>query len=116
ADLPMPVRNPAFTYPRQVPACVQALEATDCLLDTVMKQDVLLHVPYQHYDYILRYFNEAAIDPDVREIYVTLYRVASGSQIVNALISAAKNGKQVTVMVELKARFDEANNVRWAKR
>ncbi|GEP95781.1 polyphosphate kinase 1 [Chitinophaga cymbidii] len=116
ADLPMPVRNPAFTYPKQVPARIQALEAADCLLDTVMKQDVLLHVPYQHYDYILRYFNEAAIDPDVREIYVTLYRVASGSQIVNALISAAKNGKQVTVMVELKARFDEANNVRWAKR
>ncbi len=76
----------------------------------------MLHVPYQSYDYILRYFNEAATDPDVREIYVTLYRVASTSRIVHALMSAAKNGKKVTVMVELKARFDEANNLRWAKR
>lgn len=116
ADLPMPVRNATFSYPKQLPARVQALEGEGCLLDTILQQDVLLHVPYQHYDYILRYFNEAAIDPDVEEIYVTLYRVASGSQIVNALISAAKNGKQVTVMVELKARFDEANNVHWAKR
>lgn len=116
ADLPMPVRNAAYSYPKQLPARVQALEGEGCLLDTILQRDVLLHVPYQHYDYILRYFNEAAIDPDVEEIYVTLYRVASGSQIVNALISAAKNGKQVTVMVELKARFDEANNVRWAKR
>lgn len=115
-DLPMPVKHPAFSYPKLTPARVKALEGDESLLDTVLQQDVLLHVPYQNYDYILRYFNEAAIDPDVTEIYVTLYRVASGSQIVNALISAARNGKQVTVMVELKARFDEANNVRWAKR
>ncbi|QEH39613.1 polyphosphate kinase 1 [Chitinophaga sp. XS-30] len=116
ADLPMPVRNPACVYPKQQPARVNALEGETSLLDTILEQDVLLHVPYQQYDYILQYFNEAAVDPDVQEIYVTLYRVASGSRIVNALISAARNGKQVTVMVELKARFDEANNVRWAKR
>lgn len=63
-----------------------------------------------------RVLREAAIDPDVREIYVTLYRVASESTIVNALISAAHNGKQVTVFVELKARFDETNNLKWGKR
>jgi len=75
----------------------------------------LLHLPYHSYNYILRFFNEAAIDPYVKEIYVTLYRVAANSHIVNALISAAHNGKKVTVFVELKARFDEANNLRWSK-
>jgi polyphosphate kinase len=76
----------------------------------------LLHLPYHSYNYILRFFNEAAIDPDVKEIYITLYRVAANSHIANALISAARNGKKVTVFVELKARFDEANNLRWSKK
>jgi polyphosphate kinase len=86
------------------------------IFQTIMEEDRLLHLPYHSYNYILRFFNEAAIDPLVREIYVTLYRVAANSHIVNALISAAKNGKKVTVFVELKARFDEANNLRWAKK
>ena len=76
----------------------------------------LLHLPYHSYNYILRFFNEAAIDPQVKEIYITLYRVAANSHIANALISAAKNGKKVTVFVELKARFDEENNLRWSKK
>lgn len=79
-------------------------------------RDMVIHTPYQSYQPVLRFFNEAAINPDVEEIYITLYRVASNSRIVNALISAAKNGKYVQVMVELKARFDEANNLKWAKR
>jgi polyphosphate kinase len=83
---------------------------------TISEQDRLLHLPYHSYNYILRFFNEAAIDPNVHEIYIALYRVASDSHIVNALISAAKNGKKVTVFVELKARFDEANNLRWSKK
>lgn len=115
-DLPMPVKSPAFSYPRQSAVQVPALEQAPRLLDEVKKRDILLHAPYQRYDYILRFFNEAAVDPDVQEIYITLYRIASSSQIANALISAARNGKQVTVFVELKARFDEANNIRWAKR
>src|SRR5258705_6463128 len=65
---------------------------------------------------MLRFFNESSIDPNVKEIYIALYRVAADSHIVNALISAARNGKKVTVFVELKARFDEANNLRWSKR
>src|SRR6187455_2297997 len=77
------------------------------IFDTIAKNELLLHLPYHPYNYILRFFNEAAIDPQVKEIYVTLYRVAANSHIVNALISAAKNGKKVTVFVELKARFDE---------
>lgn len=88
----------------------------DSLLDEIAKRDILLHAPYQSFDTILRFFNEAAIDDEVKEIYTTLYRVANDSKIVNALISAAKNGKKVVVLVELKARFDEANNIKWARK
>jgi polyphosphate kinase len=76
----------------------------------------LLHTPYHDYNAVVRFFNEAAIDNTVKTIYVTLYRIAKDSRIANALISAAKNGKRVVVFVELKARFDEANNIKWAKR
>ncbi len=86
------------------------------IFQTIEEKEKMLHLPYHSYNYILRFFNEAAIDPNVKEIYVTLYRVAADSHIVNALISAAKNGKKVTVFVELKARFDEANNLRWSKK
>ncbi|WP_131537309.1 polyphosphate kinase 1 [Pedobacter nototheniae] len=86
------------------------------LTEEIHKRDLIFHTPYQSYDPVLRFFNEAAIDPTVCEIYITLYRVASDSKIVNALISAAKNGKKVAVLVELKARFDEANNIKWAKK
>ncbi|MFD1255772.1 polyphosphate kinase 1 [Mucilaginibacter terrae] len=92
------------------------LPETQSVLNNIGVKDYLLHTPYQSYDTILRFFNEAAIRPDVEEIYVSLYRVASDSKIVNALISAAKNGKKVNVLVELKARFDEANNIKWAKK
>jgi len=86
------------------------------IFELLEESDLLIHPPYQSFRPILRFFNEAAQDQDVREIYVTLYRVATESQIVNALISAAKNGKKVTVFVELKARFDEANNLRWSRK
>ncbi|MBN9297138.1 MAG: polyphosphate kinase 1 [Filimonas sp.] len=81
----------------------------------LQEKDIVLHVPYEPYDTVLRFFNEAAIDPDVTEVYVTLYRVANDSRIVHSLISAARNGKKVTAFVELKARFDEENNINWAK-
>lgn len=86
------------------------------IFKSITEEDRLLHLPYHSYNYILRFFNEAAIDPKVKEIYVALYRVAANSHIVNALISAARNGKKVIVFVELKARFDEANNLRWSKK
>ena len=79
------------------------------------KRDVLLHYPYQSFDYLIDLLREAAIDPRVTSIQMTLYRVARQSQVINALINAAKNGKQVTVVMELQARFDEADNVRWAQ-
>ncbi|TXJ23477.1 MAG: polyphosphate kinase 1 [Chitinophagaceae bacterium] len=86
------------------------------LLEQIIEGDIMIHPPYQSYNTVLRFFNEAVIDQTVEEIFTTLYRVASDSRIAQALISAAKNGKKVTVLVELKARFDEANNIHWAKR
>lgn len=86
------------------------------LFKEIKNRDILLHPPYHTYDTVLRFFNEASMDAAVKTIYVTLYRVANDSRIANALISAAKNGKKVIVFVELKARFDEANNIKWSKK
>jgi len=86
------------------------------IFNLIASKDLLIHLPYQSYNPILSFFNQAAIDPDVMEIYIALYRVASESHIANALISAAKNGKKVTVFLELKARFDEANNIQWSRK
>jgi len=86
------------------------------IFNLILSQDILLHFPYHSYNTILSFFNQAAIDPDVSEIYIALYRVASESHIANALISAAKNGKKVTAFLELKARFDEYNNIQWSKK
>lgn len=85
------------------------------IFNTLEQQDVLLHLPYQSYNPVLSFFNQAAVDADVTDIYITLYRLASESHIVNALISAVKNGKNVVVFIELKARFDEANNIKWSR-
>ena len=85
------------------------------IFNVLNKQDVLLHIPYQSYNPVLSFFNQAAVDMEVTDIYITLYRVAAESHIVNALISAAKNGKNVTAFIELKARFDEANNIKWSR-
>ncbi len=89
---------------------------SDSIFDAIDKKDLFLSFPYQKYNYILRFFNEAAIDPSVQSIKATLYRVAKDSHITNALISAARNGKRVSVLVEAKARFDEENNLKWAKK
>jgi polyphosphate kinase len=86
------------------------------IFKAMKEKDILIHLPYYSYNPILAFFNQSAIDPEVEEIYITLYRIASGSLIANALISAAKNGKKVTVFIELKARFDEENNVQWSKK
>ena len=91
------------------------IPANSTLFTEISARDILLNVPYQSYEPVLRFFNEAANDAQVTEIYTTLYRVANNSRIVSALITAARNGKKVVVMVELKARFDEANNIKWAK-
>lgn len=110
-----PVKDRTMSY-IPWPALRQKENEHPSLLQAVMEKDRLLHAPYESYDPVLRFFNEAAIGPGVEEIYLTMYRVARDSRIVHALISASRNGKKVTVFVELKARFDEANNLRWARK
>ncbi len=112
--LPNPVK-PRLAEPNWPSLDHHELDGFDSLFDALDKKEYLLHFPYQSYDYVLRLFNEAAIDPEVDEIMVTVYRIARESAIANALISAARNGKKVQVFVELKARFDEENNIRWAE-
>jgi len=91
------------------PALQKAIRVTD----VIDKQDILLHFPYHSFSAIIDLLREAAIDPDVRSIKITAYRLASDSKVVNALVNAARNGKQVEVMLELKARFDEEANLEW---
>ncbi|MBN1251887.1 MAG: polyphosphate kinase 1 [Bacteroidales bacterium] len=91
------------------------LDIAPSILKAVREKEYILHFPYHSYDYVLRFFNEAAIDPKVDEIKTTQYRVATNSAIVSALISAARNGKKVTVFIEFKARFDEAANIKFAE-
>jgi polyphosphate kinase len=112
-----PVTEKRLTYPVWVPIqrFIPAI-FNNSLLNQIAARDIIIHTPYESYDTILRFFNEAVIDQGVEEIYTTLYRVASDSRIVSALITAAKLGKKVTVIVELKARFDEANNIHWARK
>ena len=84
------------------------------MLDVIRDKDILLHYPYQSFQYIIELLREASIDPAVRTIKMTIYRAAKHSAIVNALINAARNGKEVIVFVEFQARFDEAANISWA--
>lgn len=113
--LPNP-KAPALEDAKLQPVALKVLDQYQSIFDAISEQDRMLHFPYQSYDYILRFFNEAAIDPKVTSIRATLYRIAANSVVGQALISAAKNGKKVEVFVELKARFDEANNIRWAEK
>lgn len=86
------------------------------LLSVIQDSDVMVHPPYHDYGTIIRFFKEAAKNPDIEEIYTSIYRVATESKVVKSLIKAAKNGKKVFVIVELKARFDESNNLNWSKK
>ncbi len=81
--------------------------------DVIQKTDVLLTFPYHNYTPVIDLLRESAMDPDVKSIQITAYRLASNSKIINALINAVRNGKEVTVMLELRARFDEENNLKW---
>ncbi len=86
------------------------------MLDLVRKKDRYLHYPYHSFDYFIRLLREAAINPDVNEIKITIYRLAKDSKVIQALICAAMNGKKVTANVELFARFDESSNINWAQK
>lgn len=109
-----PVTDKKLQFEKFIPLPSAIMNSGD-IFNLLEQQDVLLHLPYQSYNPVLSFFNQAAVDADVTDIYITLYRLAADSHIVNALISAAKNGKHVVVFIELKARFDEANNIKWSR-
>ncbi|MEO7960642.1 MAG: polyphosphate kinase 1 [Ginsengibacter sp.] len=110
-----PSFNTSLTYEKSKPLTSSHVLNSGDIFKVLSQEDILLHIPYQSYNPILSFFNQAAVDVDVTDIYITLYRVAQESHIINALISAAKNGKNVIAFIELKARFDEANNIKWSR-
>lgn len=92
------------------------LPPRESVLKQMATRDILLHFPYQSYNHVIDFLREAAIDPKVKEIGLTVYRVATFSKVMNALQNAARNGKKVTVLIELQARFDEENNIYWSNK
>ncbi len=102
-------------YEKQKPLAHPLLPINKSYFEVLKKHDVMLHYPYQNFAHFIEWLREAAIDPNVKSIKITLYRVARNSRVINALINAAKNGKHVVAVVEVQARFDEEANIRWAK-
>ena len=100
----------SLTEQAPYPLRIRDFDNSVSIFKVIKKKDMLLQFPYQSFEYVIRFLNDAAFDPDVEEIKLTQYRVAENSAVINSLISAARNGKNVTVFVELKARFDEENN------
>ncbi|AFU67385.1 polyphosphate kinase Ppk [Psychroflexus torquis ATCC 700755] len=103
-------------YDRIVPLPIPGLEIQGSLLEKISKKDFLQYTPYQTFSYTVKFLREAALDPKVKSIKITIYRLASVSHIASSLINAVKNGKRVTVSIELQARFDEANNIKYAEK
>ncbi len=106
--------NPDFVFPKRKPAAHPDFKDNEPLIKKILSKDIMLSYPFQPFQHVIDVLREAAIDPKVISIKINLYRVAKNSQIVNALISAAKNGVKVTAIIELKARFDESNNIAWS--
>lgn len=105
-----------FVFEKKTPRLHPVLEGKRSLIKEIMGKDVLIHYPYQRFDYTVDLLREAAIDPKVKSIKINVYRVARQSQVMNALVNAVRNGKEVFVVLELQARFDEENNLYWANK
>jgi polyphosphate kinase len=102
-------------YKSNAPLPLEGLSLEGSILKKIDEKDYLVNAPYQSYSYVIKFLREAALDPKVTAIKITLYRLNKNSQIVSSLINAAKNGKKVTVQIELQARFDEASNISYAE-
>jgi polyphosphate kinase len=109
-----PLQDFDASYPAWPALPALAIPQAKSIFDKILEKDVLVNLPYQSFDTIINFFEAAAEDASVTEVYCTLYRVAKNSKVVTALINAANNNKKVVVMLELKARFDEENNIKWA--
>ena len=103
-------------YPKWPPILKKELDGPKSLLKKIQEKDRFIHVPYHNFDSFIRVLQEAAVSKQVTSIKITLYRLAKESKVVKALIGAARNGKKVTVVIELLARFDEASNINWSKK
>ena len=102
-------------YQSNQPLPVEGLSLEGSILEKIKQKDYLVNAPYQSFSYIVKFLREAALDPKVTAIKITLYRLAKNSQIISSLVNAAKNGKKVTVQIELQARFDEASNISYSE-
>ncbi len=100
-----------LVYPKQTPLAVPGLNIESSIIQQIQKKDYMIYTPYQSFSYLVKFLREAALDPQVLSIKITLYRLAKNSQIISSLINAVKNGKKVIVQIELQARFDEASNI-----
>ena len=109
------IGNKNLIYKKNKPLDIKNFDLKKNIFDSIKKRDFLLHTPYHKFIYVLRFLTEASIDPDVKKISITIYRLSKLSSIANALINAAKNGKEVIVQIELQARFDEKANIKYAK-
>lgn len=107
--------RPDLLYIPKTPVPIPGLSLEGSLLDKIAHKDFLLHTPYQTFSYVIKFLREAALDPKVKSIKITIYRLAKVSHIASSLINAVKNGKDVTVQIELQARFDEEANINYAE-
>ena len=107
--------RPDLLYSSFPPLRIPMLSMEENILDAIDQKDYLLNTPYQDFSYVIKFLREAALDPKVKSIKITIYRLSKSSLIVSALINAAKNGKKVLVQIELQARFDEENNINFAE-
>ncbi len=114
-SFPNPTENPSLNFEPFPPLKHKAFEASGNIFELVKKKDRLLHFPYQDFSYLEDWISEAAKDQHIISIHISLYRIAKESRLTSALLEALENGKEVTIFVEAKARFDEENNIAWGK-